>query len=473
METLILVMQMIPILVVAYILAVLIVGIIGMFLASFGIYFVSPEKGKTTIIMRGGDLKAIWPNVGSHRLSSQEDFNGLRWITKDDGPGSWYRWYKSFFHTAFPGTKFFQFLVWKYFGVRFISWFWPWVKVHRFGVSRMHLKEESTSDPNRSLAERIVPSPRNNEPVDALLQFAPRPISKRSLELAGDNSQVEILFLARFQAIIPTMAVLNLEGDYYPLLDAAVQAAVVDFGANHRVAVDENGVFIEDSYDPRKASDSYRPAPLTYDHWIKIGTGVGSLIERHVLKINVSHAYCKRLEAEGKTELLGHLKQLGVVPAENSNVLPEGELTESQREKVADGIIPGIGFALINLEIVDRDSTGQTADLAAAAREKETERLRADGVRQRALGRRDADKEIAAGHAALFGLPVEALTKLGVSPDAAARVLETDMRTRNIGGESSKVTTYIEGGGGEKTGVMIPTTPPPAPAPKPEPPSTS
>ncbi len=497
MNALLFVVQATTALIVLYFVLLLLVGVAGIVLAHYGLYFTSIEKGKTLFISRGKDLKAVLPNVGGHRMSQEQDFNGWRWLVKDDSKGSWYRWFRSFFYSALFGTKLFRYFLWRLFAVIFISPIWPWVQVFLFKVSRMHLKEGADVDPEKPLKERVVPSLKREEPVDSLLFLAPRPIYMDGLQLAGDNARINFLFLAIFQQVVPALPVYYLEGDFYPLLDAAVEAAMVDFCAVHRVAVDENGDFVEDSYDlnsskapkvptrkrkgeededfrkrKEEISRTYRPAPLTYSYWLKMGKGAGSPIEKHLRKISVSRAYCNRLDgkdADGtditgatkKGELLEHLKQLDMVPTE--------EVSPKLVERIGEGIIPRIGFALVSLRLVDWEPNGvgegTTADLATAYRQREIMRRRADGVREEALGVRDAIEARAKGESMRYQQLVAALVEKGVNPNVAAEVLRTDLRTANI--RDSNVRTYVEGGASASVMVTAEEGEPTAPSPPP------
>jgi len=85
-------------------------------------------------------------------------------------------------------------------------------------------------------------------------------------------------------------------------------------------------------------------------------------------------------------------------------------------------------------------------DLAKSILAKETEAHTADGVRQKASGEGDAIQTLAKAQASRYQQLVSALVEKNVTPDVAAMVVQTQLRTENIGGKDSKIVTYVEGG---------------------------
>ena len=119
-------------------------------------------------------------------------------------------------------------------------------------------------------------------------------------------------------------------------------------------------------------------------------------------------------------------------------------------------MIPRFGFALVSIRSVEWEAHGSTKSLAEALLAKETESHLAEGVRQRADGESYAIEKRAQGEEGRYRRLASALIKEKVTPDVAAEVIRTQLRTENIG--NSKVTTYVEGGA--SASVMISTSPP-------------
>ncbi len=300
-------------------------------LSSMGWWFFQPPRGTAVFKNRGENLQEIWVNVGGYKLSSAEDSDGRRWIvkTKDEKERL-----KVFFRDLSNYTKPFHEFLWEKFGIRFISPYWPQVYIHRFKVDRKRLEESGgTGGPatEPSLKNRIRVSPNQGKEVDNLLFVSYRPVYKQGVELAGDNSKINLLLLPTWQLVIPVTPIYYYMGNFYPLLDGAVEAGIEDFFATHRVAVHKGknatdpkrGEFAHDTYDPDIGDpdgnkgdgykELYEPAPLTYAFWIKLKKAHGSPIERHMMLFNCTATYYQRIVEEymDAREKLEDLKKRG------------------------------------------------------------------------------------------------------------------------------------------------------------------
>jgi hypothetical protein len=271
--------------------------------------------------------------------------------------------------------------------------------------------------------------------VDSLLFTVPRPVYVEGVNLAGDNSKVNLLILAVFRQVIPVLPVYYLKGDFFNLLDASIEAAIVDFAATHNV----------------------KGEPLTYDLWIKLPKeGEGSPIEQHLRHLNVSDDYIERLQVNGKKELVEYIEN-HLIP-EHKDLPIQMKAPDNPIPGLApSGIVPRFGFALISFRIVAWEPHGDTKSLAEAVLAKETQLHLADGVREQAYGERDAKLARATGESNRFEQLMKSLTDKKVNPDVAARVVETMLRTENLGNKDSKITTYVEGGA--SASIMIPVQP--------------
>lgn len=425
--------------------------ILAMVLASRHWHFTRIEKGNTAFIVRGDDMKAIWPNVGGHRMSDQEDLDGRRWLVLEpDDKEIW----KTFARDMLWGTRWLQHKLWDRFGIRFVSWFWPGVKVHslRLGVTR--LKEESKLETGKSLRDRLES---DTETIYSLRFLVPRPMVIEGVELAGDNARINLLVLAIFRTVIPSLPIFYYKGKFFPLLDAGVKAGIINFCADYKVTVpvvDEKGqpVFGKDGKAQLAKEES-----LTYELWLKLDKGVGSPIQQRLLGLNVGKDFYDRLVQEGKTELVNHIKLL----------LGGKELEETSgtmKKEMPFGLIRQYGFALQSIEVIDWEAAEETKDLSAALRAKQTALHKAMGVREEAYGKRDAVQAVGNADAARVGAMmeamVEALKKAGVPEGEIAPAVASVFQAEQLK-QIPSLQTLIFGG----AGVLVPasTSPPTKP----------
>lgn len=432
-------------------------------LANRKMYFFKPEQGTISFIDVGDRVELMLPNIGGYKVSDIDDLNGRHWIVpaRDDDDRE-----DSFFKYA-GRAEGFQKLLWSTFGIRFIGWTWPNKQVHEFSLSRLHLREGADAPKNAPLRELVVESPHAGEEVSSLLFIAPRPMYIEGVELAGDNSKINLLLLPVFQQVIPTLPVYYLKGDFYRHLDSAMKAALVDFFATHRVAAytgpeNRKGQFAHDFYVPPSGrgkkgyEDTYEAHPLTYSLWLKLTkAGEKSPLEQHLRGLNANQAFMDLLVARGKDELAEHLLTL------TYGTLKKKTLADAERDIALSGATPGgiiyrFGLALVSFRLVAWEPHEETKDLAIALRAKETEFHTAEGARQKAAGVRDTLKLKAEGESQRFTQLVTSLTLNGVNPETAASVVREMLRTENV--RDSKLTTWVEGGG--NASVMIPTSPP-------------
>lgn len=408
--------------------------VLSLILAYLGWQFTRIEKGHTVFITQGDDLKVVWPNVGSHRMSWAADSNGWHWLVKDDNEDNRD---KSFYYKVLPGTGWLQKLLWTRLGIRFVSILWPHIRVHEFKPDRRRITADTGG--GKPIRERIIASEEQGKPVRSLLFIVPRPVYVDGVELAGDNSKINLLFLVVFQQVIPALPVYYLEGDFFPLLDAAVEAALVDFGATHTMMNEDDKL-------------SY----LTLGSWLKLPKAEGSPIEKHLRRINVSRKYYEDLETDhSRKELFEHLKQLIDGP-------PEELASPKTQEKIGSGIIPRFGFALASVRLVAWEPHQDSKDLYEALRAEETERRKAAGLIQKAIGEKRAFEERGTGEGGRYERLLKALTDKGVDPHKAAEVVQTQIEMEKLHGAG--VSTYVRNA---PAGVMVPasvSTPPFSPS---------
>ena len=441
-------------------------------LSNLGAYFTIIPQGSTAFINAGDSLKEILPNVGGYAMSQNDDLDGRKWLIpekyvsaedKKEGRGG-------IFHNAMPGTIWFQKWLWERFGVKFISLFWPHTDVHEFDLregGRRRIRARTEIGADAPLRSRVVDSA-GDTLVKSLLFLTPRPVYIEGVELGGDNSKINLLLLPVFQQVIPSLPVYYLKGDFYSVLDAAIEAAIVDFFANHRVPISAEELEQETEESKTRPAATISNIPptrhMTYADWVRLSkTSETSPLEKIIRNLNVSQQYLKKLETEGgKAQLVKFIKN-DLLPYSGT----EGDANtadENIQGMIPDGIVSRFGFAVVSVKLVEWEAHKTTEALAASLLAKQTEFHTAQGLRQKAFGERDAKIARAAGESSRTSQIVKTLIDLRVTPDVAAGVLETQLRTENIGGKDSKITTYIEGGE-KKThaSILVPTTESPTP----------
>lgn len=435
--------------------------IVILMLADIDAFFTKPPLGATTFINEGEDLKEIVPNVKGFMLSDAKDPHGRRWIiTEKEGKKS----KDAVFSNSLSGTVWFQKWLLKARGVKFMGFFWPHAHVHKFdlrkgGVRRVE-SPKATDDKNKlqPLRNRVVDDDERTK-VDSLLFVSIRPIYLELVELAGDNSSVNLLYQAIYRQVIPVIPVYDMKGDFYTALDAAAEAEIIDFFSTHK-----------------ERDDDGKEVPLTYKRWLELAkAGVEAPLMRHMRNFNISPGYWKKLENEKEkyAELIEYVKNEGWEPVpkplKKTPKTPEDQSQETLLGSAGDeakamGIVPRFGFALVSLRLIGYEPGDEsTRNLVKAILAREVKFHEAKGVREEAEGKKDGDIKIAEGEAARMKRPVEDLIGLGVTADVAAGVVETSIRTANIAGQGSKITTYIEGdrsGQGRKVALNLNTSAP-------------
>ncbi|MBI5405723.1 hypothetical protein HY972_01665 [Candidatus Kaiserbacteria bacterium] len=442
------------------VIAILVIVII-LLLSNLGVFFTKIAQGTTAFITAGDSLKEILPNIGGYKMSDQIDLESQHWLIPEKDRD---RQIAALFHDSMRGTKKFQKWLWKKFGVKFVSWFWPQIRVHKFDIrkgGRRRIEARNEVGPDAPLRSRVVDSPEKTV-VDSLLFLAPRPVYMEGVELAGDNSKINLLLLPVFRQVIPSLPVFNLKGDFFTLIDAAIEAAVVDFFAKHRVAVYKGGKdnpkageLANDYYDSAQ-SETQETSPLTYAHWLKLTkAGEGSPLEKSLRHLNFSREYVAKLKRNGgATKLVNYIKS-DLIHGDDAADIPVGNVAQM----IPSGIVPRFGYALVSFRIVEWEPHKSTEPLALALLAKETEFHNAEGVRQKAYGERDAKLATAVGDSGRVNQVMTSFVDKRVDPNVAAEVIKTMLRTENI--RDSKVTTYVEGG--TSASVMVPASPPTQP----------
>ncbi len=116
----------------------------------------------------------------------------------------------------------------KRWGFYWVSFFYPWRRVHTFTISKDSLNPEPIKE-GQALSDRIL---HKEGPVSELLFEFPRPLFIGGAE-AKDRFRVDIIQKSIFQTVNPVIMVFNFRGKFYPELDSAIGGQVNDLIKEH------------------------------------------------------------------------------------------------------------------------------------------------------------------------------------------------------------------------------------------------
>lgn len=124
-------------------------------------------------------------------------------------------------------------------------------------------------------------------------------------------------------------------------------------------------------------------------------------------------------------------------------------------EPVNDGLRERFGIELRAVWLESMDLSPEQKALDDAAKGVQEKSLKADAREQEARGEKIYQKSLREGVGEGLAAQVKFLIDSGVNPADAARIVQEQVRTGNLAGVDSKITTYVEGGGNAM--VTIPT----------------
>lgn len=112
-------------------------------------------------------------------------------------------------------------------GIFWVSILYPLKKVYKYKIDKSRLVNESSLAPDHKIQELVRVEP--NIEVNSLRRYIPRPQFIPEVELS-DGIPVDIIVMTEYEVINPRIPIFNYKGKFFPLLDAAIEAAVNDFG---------------------------------------------------------------------------------------------------------------------------------------------------------------------------------------------------------------------------------------------------
>lgn len=112
-------------------------------------------------------------------------------------------------------------------GVFWVSILYPIRKVHKFKIDKYRLVQGGSLPADHKMSDLVSVEP--DVEVDSLRRYIPRPTFISEVELK-DGIPVDIVVMTEYEVIIPRIPIFSLKGKFFPLLDAAIEAAVNDVG---------------------------------------------------------------------------------------------------------------------------------------------------------------------------------------------------------------------------------------------------
>jgi hypothetical protein len=272
----------------------------------------------------------------------------------------------------------------KHWGIYWVSLLYPAKKIHRFKITRDRLKK-SSGEEDLDVREMIERDAGEYE-VSSLRWKFPRPILARDVELGGDRTKIDVLVFTAFKVVNPYLPVFAYDGDFFELLESAVNSAVIDYCSGDK----------------------------TYEDILREPKGEGSKFSKRIMKINVT------------------------------------------KKGAPDSIVTAVGIEIVAAWVYAIDLSPQDQELIDAARAEKVAKFNAQALVAEADGKAQAEirlsegiaegKRIIAGaEADRFGKLIKAQTDNGVGADVAAHTVRDDVRTANVGGKDSKITTWVDG----------------------------
>lgn len=281
------------------------------------------------------------------------------------------------------------------FGIQFVSFIYPHRQIRELTIDVKRLIDSDEAGEDHSIRQRLEheSTPKDIKSLRVIVQ---RPVYIEKVELGGDKSQLNIVvnLILSLENLYQPYGRYN--GKFFSIIDQAVSAEVIAFCQSPDVTYERftRGEFTSPK-DTKPDSDEKSV----------------SIFSEKLLNIN-----------------------------SGSTGAPTGLPNE-------------IGYSVKAAWLVDYESAN--ADFETAQRAKEINRQKADGLREKARGERDALKYVASGQAERWNLSIQRLIDRGVEPNVAAQVVANQIQAEAVGGEESKVTTWVQGNSDTKPMVPI------------------
>lgn len=335
--------------------------------ATLGMHFTFVEESKIYFVLKGEELHRVLlgiPHADSVKLRANLDKRGIKWSSKEKG----------------------SFLT-RRFGIHFVGFLYPLVKLHRFTIVAEGVKEGTAGHElpteKGALREWIYHEKRE---IAGLRWRFPRPVIVEGVELA-DRFTIDVLVMVLLEVEDPYLPVFVYGGDFFRIISSITQSAMNDM------------VVGKDEADRVK-----------YSTFINIDKGEGSEFARELQKkINTG--------------------------IEHGDTLPDA----------ARGLTHVMGICAIKAYVEKFALSPEQEKIEAAVRAKEQERHEAEAKIEKAKGDAEARRLNIESEALRPASIVAGLVHHGVDPNAAAQLVRDMIKTENM--KQWKGGTWVDGGG--------------------------
>lgn len=300
----------------------------------------------------------------------------------------------------------FEVHLWKRFGIRWVSFFFPMVSVIRFTISKDKLQSQSAIDEDVPLKQWVS---YNSGEVSSLHWRFVRPTYVPGVELPGDGAQINILVYATYQVVNPVNLVLLYKGKFATHIDASIQSVINNFCQSYMTEVTNTDGVKEKKH-------------LTLETWMQLPKGSKS-------PLNICF---DMMDKNPSKETRDHIEKNEAMYEQLFEDVLSVDLEQKYGLRMDTGYVQAWDPGKSTLDILQGIQNVRLAELDKKAAFQE--------------GRAKKHRRVA---------PVQGLKDVGVSPDVAAVVSQNqEIAEQNVrkAGAYREGVTIVEGGG---SGVAV------------------
>lgn len=292
------------------------------------------------------------------------------------------------------------------FGIFWVSIFYPLIKIHDFNIVADKLKQEIAGQEKLPIRERIQSEIRN---AKGYLRFRfTHPLLVPNIELGKDRWKVDMILVVDIRIVNPVIVVFDYKGTVMRQVDAAISSATLDYW-NGGLVIGPNGQSLRDN------EGNLVKREFGYSEFVEADKGPTSDFSKVIMNLNDS----------------------------------------TSPSLVDDGLKTRFGIEIMAAWIEEVDLSPDQKTLDDAARGVEEKRLLADARKQEAAGEQAYERLTRQGVGEGLKAIIDSLVAAGIPAVQAGIMAQEQIRTANLAGQHSKITTYIEGGSSIKPTIPI------------------
>jgi len=219
--------------------------------------FTRVKEGTIKFLMYGNDLAEVIVNVDGKQLAPEDGVPGGRIVPIE--------FKKERIRRHWPPEDYLK----DHWGIHFVSLAYPARSVHRFPIIKARLTTKAVADSESTVIGRIEVDP---EPVmvSELWESFYRPFAVISAE-TKDNLHINLLVMGSFRVEIPYIPVFTFRGDFFSLIEFAVNSAVTDYALGK--------TYDELLKEPKGKDSGLFKALMAINENATVGTTTGGLVK--------------------------------------------------------------------------------------------------------------------------------------------------------------------------------------------------